>query len=57
MIVRITRIWHEEEEMDFAKFQAWLSDCATVTHLLGGCLVLPGGEGGKKQDTALTEGR
>lgn len=57
MIVQITRIWHEEEEMDFTKFQAQLSDCATAIHLLGGCLVLPGREGGNKQDTALTEGR
>lgn len=42
---------------ELVQFQALFSDCATVTHTLGSCLVLPGRAKWVQQDTALNRGQ
>lgn len=42
---------------EFVLFQAVFSDCATVTHTLGSCLLLSGSEKWVQQDTALSRGQ
>lgn len=42
---------------EFLQFQELFSDCATVTHTLGSCLVLSGREKWVQQETALNRGQ